>query len=51
MSIDLNAGKVKHMLQQNQYHICCSITFAVASVLHVCLTLTVTCSYEADEID
>jgi len=25
MSIDLNAGKVEHMVQQNQYHICMKI--------------------------
>ena len=45
MSIDLNAGKVERMVQQNQYHIC---------AYYYCLSSTsynYTVSYEVDEID
>ena len=42
MSIDLNAGKVECMVQQNQYHICAYYYFSSTSYNTV--------SYEVDEI-
>ena len=46
MSIDLNAGKVEHKVQQKQYHIC-GTTYALV----LCLMHVYTVSFEVDEID
>ena len=48
MSIDLNAGKVEHTVQQNQYHICAyyycvSSTFYIRLVMKL-MTLTEACN-------
>ena len=43
MSIDLNAGKVEHMVQQNQYHICAYYNYFSSTSYN-------TVSYEVDEI-
>ena len=48
MSIDLNAGKVECMVQQNQYHICAY--YNNCSNYYFSSTSYNTVSYEVDEI-
>ena len=43
MNIDLNAGKVERMVQQNQYHICAYYNYLSSTSYN-------TVSYEVDEI-
>ena len=43
MSIDLNAGKVERMVQQNQYHICAYYNYFSSMSYNMV-------SYEVDEI-
>ena len=48
MSIDLNAGKVEHMVQQNQYHICayyyCFSSTSYIRLVMKLMQLTETCN-------
>ena len=43
MNIDLNAGKVERMVQQNQYHICAYYNYFSSTSYNMV-------SYEVDEI-